>query len=147
MPVVETAGTLRPMREVLRIVEGVEGEVTLQARFEPRPDYARRRPSVRSRGALGWACAWGDELLLFRAEARLDLELKADAVAGQVSVSAGERICFSLAYAKGDIGVIPPLGRMPASAWTRRWGGGRPGRPAAPIGVRTARRSSAARSR
>jgi GH15 family glucan-1,4-alpha-glucosidase len=25
MPVVETAGTLRPMREVLRIVEGVEG--------------------------------------------------------------------------------------------------------------------------
>jgi GH15 family glucan-1,4-alpha-glucosidase len=130
MPVVETAGTLRPMREVLRIVEGVEGEVTLQARFEPRPDYARRRPSVRSRGALGWACAWGDELLLFRAEARLDLEPKADAVAGQVSVSAGQRICFSLAYAKGDIGVIPPLGvdaheRLDATvrwwtAWTAR---------------------------
>jgi GH15 family glucan-1,4-alpha-glucosidase len=110
MPVVETASALRPMREVLRILEGVDGEVTLEARFAPRPNYARSRPRIRSRRALGWACLWGDELLLLQAEARLDLEPDVVAVAGQVSVRAGERIWFSLAYAKGDIGVIPPLG-------------------------------------
>ena len=51
MPIPEDAGTLHPMRELLRIVKGVEGEVGLEVRWEPRPDYARAAPLIRSRGA------------------------------------------------------------------------------------------------
>src|SRR3712207_4062224 len=71
MPVGEAAGALQPARELLRVVEGLAGEVDLEVRWEPRPDYARASPRIRSRGALGWACTWADELLLLRAEAPL----------------------------------------------------------------------------
>src|SRR5919199_588649 len=38
LPVVDDTG-LHPMREVLRILDGVEGEVEIEVRWEPRPDY------------------------------------------------------------------------------------------------------------
>jgi hypothetical protein len=56
------------MREVLRLVEGIEGIVDLDVRFEPRPDYACTRPRLARRGALGWACTWSDEALLLHAD-------------------------------------------------------------------------------
>src|SRR5690242_16612178 len=73
MPVVENASTLQPLREVLRLVQGIEGEVTLEVRWEPRPRYSCADPELRSRGAIGWSCSWSDELFLLRAEAPLDL--------------------------------------------------------------------------
>jgi GH15 family glucan-1,4-alpha-glucosidase len=127
MPVGDTAGGLAPMREVLRIVEGIDGETTLNIRFEPRPDYAREKVRIRSRGALGWACVWGDELCLLASETRLDLTPDGAAIIGQVRVRAGARLSFSLAYTKGDIGVIAPLGehaqeRLHATVgWWRDW--------------------------
>src|SRR5215212_7949297 len=53
MPVVD-GGALRPMREVLRTADVLRGELVLDVRFEPRPNYARALPRIRSRGALGW---------------------------------------------------------------------------------------------
>ena len=44
---------LEPMREVLRIVEGIEGNVTLSVIVDPRPDYGRRRARPLARDALG----------------------------------------------------------------------------------------------
>ena len=66
MPVPEDAGALRPLREVLRIVEGVEGAVSLRVVFAPRPDYGHVTLHLHlpRRGAPGWACAWWDELPL-----------------------------------------------------------------------------------
>ncbi len=55
MPIADDASGLHPMREVLRVVEGVEGEVALDVRWEPRPDYARAAPRIRPRRALGYA--------------------------------------------------------------------------------------------
>jgi GH15 family glucan-1,4-alpha-glucosidase len=49
------------------------------------------------------------------------------AIIGQVRIKAGERVYFSLAYAKGDIGVIAPLGehaqtRLESTMqWWRNW--------------------------
>src|SRR5919107_1285984 len=54
MPVVEDAAALHPMRELLRLVEGVEGTVEMEVRWEPRPDYARGAAHIRPRGALGF---------------------------------------------------------------------------------------------
>ena len=110
MPIVESASTLRPLREVLRILEGIEGEVFFNVRWEPRPDYARSNAHIRSRGGLGWACTWSDELFLLHSEAPLELRPTENAVAGRIRVEAGSTCRFSFGYAKADIGVISPLG-------------------------------------
>ncbi|HZH52869.1 MAG TPA: glycoside hydrolase family 15 protein [Microvirga sp.] len=119
MPVGDGPSDLAPMREILRIVEGVEGEVMLDIRFKPRPDYARRRIRIRSRGALGWACAWGDELCLLASDAGLSLAPDEASVTGRIKVRAGDSLCFSLTYTKGDVGVVAPLGE-PARDRLRR---------------------------
>jgi GH15 family glucan-1,4-alpha-glucosidase len=104
MPIPEDAGALHPMRELLRIVEGIEGEVVLEVRWEPRPNYARVSPQFRSRGALGWACTWSDELFLVHAETPLELAPQGEAIVGRLRVTAGRKVRFSLSYAKADIG-------------------------------------------
>jgi GH15 family glucan-1,4-alpha-glucosidase len=45
------------------------------------------------------------------------------AVAGRVQVQAGQTLCCSLGYSKGDIGVIAPLGEQARKRldWTVRW--------------------------
>lgn len=111
MPVVEDAGSLRPLREVLRIVEGIEGDVCFDVRWEPRPNYARGRAPIESRGALGWSCAWSDELFLLHTEAQLELRAAENAVVGSILVEAGRKCRFSLGYAKADVGVVSPLGQ------------------------------------
>jgi GH15 family glucan-1,4-alpha-glucosidase len=127
MPTSEDARALHPMRELLRILEGVEGEVIFEVRWEPHPNYARATPRIRSRRALGWACTSSDELFLLHTEAPLGLAPDGRAVVGRVRVEAGRRIRFSLSYAKAEIGVIAPLGkaadtRLEATlAWWRNW--------------------------
>ena len=129
MPIVEEDGALAPMRELLRIVEGVEGESVLQIRFEPRPDYGRQPARIRRRGALGWASTAGDELFLLHTDAPLELSADGAAVVGPVALAAGETRCFSLGYSKGDIGVVATLGpdarrRLEATVrWWRSWSG------------------------
>jgi GH15 family glucan-1,4-alpha-glucosidase len=103
MPAVEDAGTLHPLREVLRVVEGIEGEVSFELHWSPRPDYARANPRIRSRGALGWSCDWSDELFLLRAEAPLTFIPEAAALVGRFRVQAGQKVRFSLCYAKGTL--------------------------------------------
>jgi GH15 family glucan-1,4-alpha-glucosidase len=109
MPIVGNSGTLHPLREVLRIIEGIDGEVSFEVRWEPRPRYSRIDPQFRSRGAIGWSCSWSDELFLLRAEAPLDFASDEKAVVGRIRVKAGQKVRISLCYAKADIGVIAPL--------------------------------------
>jgi GH15 family glucan-1,4-alpha-glucosidase len=127
MPIADDPSGLHPMREILRVVEGVEGEVALDVRWEPRPDYARAAPRIRPQGALGYACDWRDELFLLHADARLELAPNRAAVIGRVRVEAGQKRYFSLSYAKSDIAVIAPLReladqRVQATlAWWANW--------------------------
>ena len=43
--------SLLPDHQVLREIEGLQGEVELEVVYEPRPDYARQRPRLTFRGA------------------------------------------------------------------------------------------------
>jgi hypothetical protein len=43
---------LTPEHEVLRELEGLEGEVEVEILYDPRPDYGRVRPLLEVRGAL-----------------------------------------------------------------------------------------------
>ena len=125
LPVIDGLDALEPMREVLRVVEGVAGQVELAIGCDPRPQYGARRPQPRHRGQLGWWYTWANEALLLATDAELHPER--GALRGRVRVQPGERICFSLSYVKGDPAVVPPLGaaakdRIDRTAeWWRAW--------------------------
>ena len=129
MPIVTEDAGLHPLRELLRIIEGLQGEVAFEILWSPRPSYAQAAPSIRPRGQLGWACAWSDELFLLRGEASLTFVPEAGAVVGRVRVEPGRKARFSMCYAKADIAIIAPLGRdaddrLEATlAWWRNWSG------------------------
>jgi GH15 family glucan-1,4-alpha-glucosidase len=55
MPILNDSNGLSPMREVLRIIEGVSGEVELTLSIDPRPGYGGTRPRLRGGGRLGWS--------------------------------------------------------------------------------------------
>jgi hypothetical protein len=52
----EKRRALTPDHQVLREVEGLQGEVEIEALYEPRPDYGRALPRIERRGALGFSC-------------------------------------------------------------------------------------------
>src|SRR4051794_30909670 len=110
MPIGDQTSGLHPMREILRVVEGVEGSVEIDIRFEPRPNYGRVPVRMRRRGALGYSCAWRDELFLLRTEIPLALSPDRRAAVGRLRIEAGRVFHLSLVYAKGDVAVLAPLG-------------------------------------
>ena len=128
VPVIDGMETLQPMREILRVIEGVSGEIDLEIRIDPRPDYGRTKPRILDHGKLGWCYGWSNELLTVRSD--VPLQRAGDALQTSVRVRAGERIRVSLAYVQGDVGVLPLLGseadrRLEHTlAWWQEWSGG-----------------------
>jgi len=125
MPILEDAGALRPMREVLRVIEGAAGEVDLTASIDPRPGYGCIRPRLRGGGRLGWSFCWSNQLLLVHAD--FPLSPADQALSGGVSIRSGERRSISLAYVQNDPAVIPALGEHAEArlqdtiSWWRGW--------------------------
>lgn len=125
LPVIDGIGSLQPMREVLRLVEGVRGTVAFAVVAEPRPDYGRVEPRLRRQGRLGWFCAWGHEVLHIGAEAELWQD--GTALRGRFAVDAGMQRAFSLSYSSGELAVVPPLGAHARERltdtldWWRTW--------------------------
>ena len=126
IPNEQAQNVLHPQREVLRIVECLQGKVDTQVIFEPRPDYGRTRPRLIQRGALGWACEMGSEVLILHSDFTLACRDE-DTASGVTTLSAGERRYLSLTYARHDIGIITPLGRYAdrrcdyTTQWWRNW--------------------------
>jgi GH15 family glucan-1,4-alpha-glucosidase len=131
MPMPADPHRLEPMREVLRIVEGIEGSVSMRVTVDPRADYGRRRMKPPRTNALGWTWSWGNELLTLKTEVPLASSsgTSATALDACVTVAAGSKYSFSLSYTKGDIGCIAPLGaaskqRLATTlAWWQEWAG------------------------
>ena len=107
MPIDEGGRSLRPMREILRAVEGMGGTVEIEVRLDLQPDYARRHPRPRKRGRLGWTYVWGNEVLAVCSD--IELRLEGDVLVGTAALGVGERRYLSLAYTKSDPAVLPPL--------------------------------------
>src|SRR6185436_12842749 len=59
--------------EILRIVDGEEGDVELALDFSPRPDYARRAATLRATSRLGVRIEDGAALYTLRGDAELQL--------------------------------------------------------------------------
>ncbi len=123
---------LWPNHEILRVVEGLRGDVELELRFHPRPNYGQRSIRMVRRGRLGLNCSDAENLL------NLQLDLPASTLVLHVlatgteafarfSTHAGSRNYFSLIYDNEAPAVIPPLGQSAQArfevtlAYWRQW--------------------------
>lgn len=115
-----------PIREhharLVRIVEGVEGEVELAVLLVLRFDYGRSIPWAR-RVARGRSYVVGPQAVLFETPA--ELESHNQRTEGSITVRAGERVPFVLSFHDS---VLPPPRRIDPQVelegtveWWRRW--------------------------
>ncbi|HEX7027066.1 MAG TPA: glycoside hydrolase family 15 protein, partial [Gammaproteobacteria bacterium] len=123
----EARRLLQPQREILRIIEVLEGEVEVEVFYQPRPDYGRHHPKLRLRGALGFACEYRDQLFLLHSDMRLALSREEGCVHGRITLTPGDKRHLSLSFVQDEIAVILPLGeqadrRMSRTVgWWREW--------------------------
>jgi GH15 family glucan-1,4-alpha-glucosidase len=106
----EKRAYLTPEHEVLRQLEGLEGEVEVEILYDPRPDYGRLRPLLDERGALGLRCEIGGTSLALRSEVRLELTDGGRCARGATRIRSGERKYLSLTYSMEAPAVVPLLG-------------------------------------
>jgi GH15 family glucan-1,4-alpha-glucosidase len=117
---------LLPDHEILRVAECVRGEVELEMRFAPRPDYGRRRGRLRNAGPLGVRVEMGADLLVLRTDIPIDITADGQ-VRGHARLRAGEASHASLTFADDWPAVLPPLGEWSRAAiarsvaWWRDW--------------------------
>ncbi len=68
-----TGGKLEPRRQLLRIVEGVRGHLTLHLRVVPRFDYGALEPWMRHDGMQLFSAIGGNDALVIQSDAELTL--------------------------------------------------------------------------
>ena len=117
-------------RRLVRVIEGLRGDVGLELRIAPRFDYGEVRPWVRDHGARLHSVIGGNDGLIVWCEAGLE-EQPDHALAGGASVSAGERVRLTLTYRPpAEIDSDPPREPGPDEVddalegtvrWWRRW--------------------------
>ena len=125
--VLEGVSQLRPMRELVRVVENLHGEVELEAEIDIRPDYARTRPRLRSQGGSGWAILFGNQIAFVQSDARLQPD--GTKLRARFRSAAGRVFRFSLSHSQGEVGVFPPIQQSQQRldetiAWWTKWSGG-----------------------
>ena len=124
-------GARRPYRQLLRVVDGLDGAVDLRVQVVPRFDYGQVRPWIR-RAGRAWQALGGDDGLVIEGDVPLALSGLHDLVA-EVRVPAGQRLRLSLRHLRPE--VLDSSGSSsPASAeldrrleqtvaWWRGWSG------------------------
>ena len=118
-------GTLGPLRELQRRVEGLSGRVALRWRVEPRFAYGAGRVRIGRRGGVPIASADGAALAVCAFDAG-EPEVGADAIAGRFEAAEGTRATLALCAADQEPLVFPARAELEerleqtATTW-RRW--------------------------
>ncbi|MDP9406306.1 MAG: glycoside hydrolase family 15 protein [Actinomycetota bacterium] len=89
-------GQRHPRGQLLRVVEGVDGEVTLDVCVEPRFSYGELRPWLRRAATGAFTAVGGDSALVVSSDVRLDVDEQRIHLYGRCSVRAGERARFAV---------------------------------------------------
>jgi GH15 family glucan-1,4-alpha-glucosidase len=122
-------GARRPYRQLLRVIDGLDGALDLRVEIAPRFDYGQVRPWIR-RAGHSWQALGGDDGLAIEGDVPLVPRGLHDLVA-EVRVHAGDRLRLSLRHLRPE--VLDSSGaRSPASAeldrrlaqtvaWWRGW--------------------------
>ncbi len=100
---------LRPQREVLRIIEVLNGAPTIRILYQPRPDYARKRPRIHRRGVGVWLTGDNRNVLLLHTDIPLALDGEHASLSAEFQLHANERRFLSLTCTGGSMAVIPGL--------------------------------------
>ena len=125
-------GATDPYRQLLRVVEGIHGEVPLLVEVAPRFDYGAVRPWLRLHAPGVWSALGGNDAIVVSGD--LPLERHDDHDLGcRVTVHAGTRARLSItSHRPEDIDPSPPEqptadeldGRLDETlAWWTRWCG------------------------
>jgi GH15 family glucan-1,4-alpha-glucosidase len=97
---VRRGGAQKPHRELLRIVEGVRGRMSLRLDFRPRYDYGEVRPWIRRLGPRSWSAIGGDDALFVSADA--EIEAADHDLRSEFTVRPGQRVRFSFQYVRPE---------------------------------------------
>jgi GH15 family glucan-1,4-alpha-glucosidase len=116
---------LWPEHELIRWVECQSGQVTLEVRFDPRPDYGRSETTIKSTRNLGWRMQFGRRLLALRSSVTLAAD-SAGGLSAEVNLAAGESAEFSLTFSTEGPAVLAPLDLVRQKleltiAWWQNW--------------------------
>jgi len=120
---------LAPAREIVRLVEGVSGQVPIRWRCAPRFDYGAVAPRMGSRAGVPVATSSREAIALCHWNVGA-VSLEAAAISGAFESRAGDRSTFALASASSEPLVMPSRaaaeGRLAkTAAFWRQWTGAR----------------------
>lgn len=96
-----------PFRSILRIVEGIEGNVEMEVECFPRPNDGQLIPRFKRRGREGYFADIDGGL--FHLAADCPLEVTREGLSGRWTIRGGERSLFWLSYARDAPAVYPRL--------------------------------------
>jgi GH15 family glucan-1,4-alpha-glucosidase len=96
-----TGGAQRPLRQLLRIVDGVEDEMHLRIEVSPRFDFGQVRPWIRQQEERLFAAIGSDDGLLIWSDVTLERSGRHDLVA-TTTLSAGQRIHLSIQFLRPE---------------------------------------------
>jgi GH15 family glucan-1,4-alpha-glucosidase len=120
------APLLEPQHELIRRIECVEGEVTIDVACTPRPRYGATQPRLSQRGRLGWACRSGGDVSFISSD--LDLaQTDTGTLRTTERMKCGEVHYVVLSYCRNDVAVLNPLDRTiderldATVTWWRDW--------------------------
>jgi GH15 family glucan-1,4-alpha-glucosidase len=97
---------LEPMRELVRLVEGVAGQVAMRWRFTPRFEYGSARPECGWRHGVPVAIA-GSEVVAIGNWGAGEPVWTGGTVGAGFDIEAGGKALITLAYAHGEPAVLP----------------------------------------
>jgi GH15 family glucan-1,4-alpha-glucosidase len=92
-----TGGAQRPLRQLLRIVEGIDAEMEMIIHISPRFDFGEVRPWIRSLERGLFAAIGSNDSLLIWSDAALEVVGKHDLV-GTVTLAPGQRLHVSIQF-------------------------------------------------
>ena len=122
-------GGRRPYQQLLRVVEGLEGEVEFEVVIEPRFDYGALAPWMRHHAPEGvHSAVGGDDAVVVAANCPLEIEREAARMHGSFVVGVSQRCRFSLVASMAHDMVLRKVSddvidrRLQQTiAWWRRW--------------------------
>jgi GH15 family glucan-1,4-alpha-glucosidase len=98
---------LTPFRQILRRVECISGNVTMEAEFSPRTDYGRARPDLTYRGD-SICCEQNPIVMHLRSD--IHFTLAGPDASARFAMREGERCDFALAFDDHAPAVFPHIG-------------------------------------
>ncbi|MEO6950864.1 MAG: glycoside hydrolase family 15 protein [Polyangia bacterium] len=124
-----TGGATRPLRQLLRTVEGIDGEVVFDARITPRFDYASLHPWIRHHPEHGlYSATGGNDAIVVWSDHLLAMDEGEAFFRAEIIVGPRERARFSLtAVNPHRLDLAPQTPRSfdargrETHRWWRRW--------------------------